>query len=87
VKGGIKKISEISPHDEVESLDLETGKVIYIKPSRVLCNPTENSPKLKLTFDDGTEYICTEDHLFYTKNRKWVKACELSEEDDLEVPA
>jgi hypothetical protein len=86
IRGGTKKISEITPDDEVASFDEETGNVVYTKPSRVLCNPTENSPKMKLTFDDGTEYICTEDHLFYTKNRKWVKACELSEDDDFEVP-
>lgn len=83
VRGGTKRVSEITPEDEVESLDTSTGKTVYVRPSRVLKNPTENMPKMRLTFEDGSEVVCTESHLFYTKNRGWVKACELTGEDDL----
>jgi hypothetical protein len=82
-KAGDKRISEVTPDDEVATVALETGEVLYVKPERVLCNPTTTSPKLRLTFEDGHEVVCTEDHLFHTKNRGWVKAVDLTEEDDL----
>jgi DNA polymerase III alpha subunit len=36
-----------------------------------------------LKTDDGREITCTPDHLFFTENRGWVAADELTEEDDL----
>ena len=39
------------------------------------------------TFDNGTSITCTADHRFYTSNRGWVAACELTSDDDvLECP-
>lgn len=83
VKGGIKKISDITTQDLVKSLDISTGETIYVKPNLVLRNPTENSPKIRLTFSDGSSVVCTAYHLFMTKNRGWVKACDLLDSDDL----
>jgi len=82
-KVGDKRISEITPEDEVATYILETGKTTYIKPEHIMCNPTITSPKLRLTFDDGHDVTCTEDHLFYTHNRGWVKAVDLTEDDEL----
>ena len=38
---------------------------------------------LELEFDDGYKVKCTPDHKFLTKNRGWVEAKDLMEEDDL----
>lgn len=38
---------------------------------------------LELEFDNGKKIKCTKDHKFLTKNRGWVEAQYLSEEDDL----
>lgn len=38
---------------------------------------------LELEFDDGRIIRCTKDHEIYTLNRGWVKANELSEEDEI----
>lgn len=38
---------------------------------------------IKLILENGREIICTPEHLFLTKNRGWVKAIDLEEDDDL----
>lgn len=38
---------------------------------------------LELEFDDGRKVRCTEDHKFLTKNRGWVEARNLTEDDNL----
>lgn len=40
---------------------------------------------VKLFFDNGEEIICTVNHLILTKNRGWVKAQDLTEEDDFVI--
>lgn len=42
---------------------------------------------LELEFDDGTIVSCTKDHKILTKNRGWVTAEELTENDELEKVA
>ena len=66
---GAKKISEITVDDEVLSLNQNTGEFVYIRPETVLCNPTNNSSKVRVTFEDGSTVDCTEDHKFLTSNR------------------
>jgi hypothetical protein len=39
---------------------------------------------LELEFDDGYKVKCTPDHKFLTKNRGWIEAQNLNEEDELE---
>ena len=80
---GSKPISKLTLDDLIETVDVGTGVVRYSKPSAVLCNPTDEMDKLALTFSDGTVVKCTCDHLFYTTNRGWVKARDLTPEDDL----
>lgn len=38
---------------------------------------------LELEFDEGRKVRCTKDHRFLTKNRGWVEAVHLAEDDDL----
>ena len=38
---------------------------------------------MKLILENEREIICTPEHLFLTKNRGWVKAIDLEEDDDL----
>lgn len=38
---------------------------------------------LELTFENGITLVCTNDHLIKTSNRGWVKAIDLSEDDDI----
>lgn len=38
---------------------------------------------LELEFDDGRKVKCTKDHKFLTKNRGWVEAQQLTEDDEL----
>jgi hypothetical protein len=82
-KTGDKRIADITPNDEVQTFDVKVGIYQYVHPERVLCNPTSDKPKMQLTFEDGSVVVCTEDHLFFTKNRGWVRAIELTGGDDL----
>lgn len=38
---------------------------------------------LKLTFDDGSEVKCTDNHLFYNAQKEWIKAGDLKVGDNL----
>lgn len=38
---------------------------------------------LELEFDDGKKISCTKEHKFLTKNRGWIEAQQLTEDDDL----
>jgi hypothetical protein len=38
---------------------------------------------IELVFDDGKKLVCTADHLLLTKNRGWVEAQHLVENDEL----
>lgn len=38
---------------------------------------------IELMFDDGKRLVCTADHTLLTKNRGWVEAQDLTEDDDL----
>lgn len=42
-----------------------------------------NKEVIKLTFDNDTDLICTEDHMLLTKNRGWIQASLLNETDIL----
>ena len=72
--GSYKAIKDIVPGDKVLSYDENTGE---FKPS-VVSRLNENMPKpmVKVTFEDGTDVLCTEDHLFMT-SEGWVEAKKL----------
>lgn len=38
---------------------------------------------IKIYFDNNTTLICSEDHMILTKNRGWVKALDLNENDNI----
>jgi intein/homing endonuclease len=81
---GPKKISDITPNDQVLSYDIEKDKFEFINPE--WCVETLHSAekkKIEIEFEDGSLIKCTEDHEFYTTNRGWVKAKDLTEEDDI----
>jgi len=42
-----------------------------------------NKSWVEVKLEDGTKYKMTEDHEVHTTNRGWVKAGELTEEDDI----
>lgn len=46
-------------------------------------NHTQDKNFVELTFDSGETITCTDDHEFFTKNRGWVMAKNLTEKDDL----
>ena len=78
--GGATKISDLRPGDLVLSKD-DCG--FYYQPvEEVLCNSTEQSPKLELEFEDGSKIICTENHEFLTQ-RGYIKASELLDADEI----
>jgi len=83
-KNGDKKISDITIRDEVLSYDKDADTFCYIKPEKIIKNSSKDVKKLKLTFADGSVVKCTADHEFYTKNRGWVMAKDLTDTDDIQ---
>lgn len=59
--GSYKKIADLSDNDLVMSLNLET-KVFEEKPARILS--TKESEVYKVTLEDGSTVMVTEDHPF-----------------------
>lgn len=82
-KFGEKKISELTYDDEVLTRK-ENGEYEFRKPSNIVETPSEGKEKIELEFEDGHKVQCTKDHKFLTKNRGWVEAQDLTEEDDIE---
>jgi hypothetical protein len=64
----------------VKSFDPNTGKIIDAKMDNVHCTRTVEK-YLELEFEQGVVIKCTEDHKFYTANRGWVEARDLTEDD------
>lgn len=73
---GNKKISTLTLDDEILTYEEESGIYYFTKPRAIFENNVEEIPKLKLTFSDGSEVICTENHKFLTQ-RGWVEAKDL----------
>lgn len=73
-------ISEIVVGTYVNSYDLTQNEFVPQKVLKVLNNGV-GKEWCKLIFDDR-EIICTKDHLFYTKNRGWIAANDLTEIDE-----
>lgn len=81
---GDKRIDTLDPTDEVLSYNMETGQYEYVNPAWVIPTPhSAEKTKLELQFEDGSVIQCTEDHEFFTNNRGWVKAKDLTEDDDV----
>ena len=80
-KNGYKKISKINENDFVLSFNHKNGKFEYKKVKKSI-NRNLSKKWVKLIFDNGKEIICTEDHKIFTKNRGYVEAKDLNENDE-----
>ena len=82
-KLGDKKISELVYTDEVLSFNTELNQFEYTCPSVIAETPSSHRDKIELEFEDGTFVRCTADHKFFTNNRGWVEAKDLTEVDEI----
>lgn len=81
---GPKKISELSKDDRVLTYHILEKRYEYVNPLWVIPTPhSSEKKKIKLTFEDGSEVFCTEDHKFHTENRGWIEAKDLTESDNI----
>ena len=60
-----------------EGITLLSDKEVY----SIIQDYTDSLIELEL--EDNTVIRCTPEHLFYTKDGRWVKACDLTENDEL----
>lgn len=73
-------ISDINIGDQVLSYDIENDNFVE-KEVYHIENDMSDKKWIKLTFDNNSYIECTDDHKFYTKNRGWVEAKYLTEND------
>lgn len=71
-------ISTIKPGDSVKDANGDNQFVTQVFRYQV------DEELFELEFDNGKKIRCTKDHKFLTKNRGWVEAQHLTEEDDLQ---
>ena len=76
-----KSINEIQIKDTVISHDGSINLVELIQEYEI------DEEVLELNFANGSSFTCTVDHLILTKNRSWVQARNLTEEDEIVIVA
>ncbi|XDD51899.1 Hint domain-containing protein [Leptospira sp. WS92.C1] len=76
---GLVRIEKIEVEDEVLAFHPETKDQSLKRVVRLFRN--ENSELLKINFGDGEEVVSTPGHRFFTSNRGFVLASELTTED------
>lgn len=82
--GEERVISEINVGDMILSYQEKTNNLQAAKVEAILVQEISNNLDwFELTFDNGRTLSCTEDHPILTRNKGWVKACNLSKEDDI----
>ncbi len=74
-------IKDIKKGMNVLSYDFDTNEYITNEVKNVW-NKDLNKDWILLEFDNNTTIECTMDHKFYTKNRGWVEAQYLNENDE-----
>jgi major membrane immunogen (membrane-anchored lipoprotein) len=84
-KDGNKKIKDVTTEDYVATYDETMDSFHWVQPIFAGETPTANKQKIELTLENGKVIQCTADHKFYTTNRGWVEAQDLTEEDDIKV--
>lgn len=84
-KDGDKQIQDITINDYVMTYDIEQDVYRWVKPKFAGRTFSAHKQKIELTLENGKTIKCTEDHEFYTSNRGWVKAKDLTEEDDIQM--
>jgi len=84
---GDKKITDIKVGDLVLSYNTKTGEFENKKVLETFVNhPSSNSAKMyRIELENGRTLELTGNHPVYTTNRGWVRAEELTEEDDLKL--
>lgn len=78
-----KQIKDLVEGDVVLSYDLETHVFVPDEILEVIRTPNDNSNWMELIFDNGRTVKCTENHKFLSKNRGWVEARDLTQNDDI----
>ncbi len=76
--GLTKAIEDIEVGDEVIAHDGTFQKVV------ATLQFDRDEEIIELEFDNGVNIKCTKDHKFFTKNRGWVRADKLTEEDEFD---
>jgi hypothetical protein len=82
---GYKEIQEIKCGDKVWSVNEETNERELKEVKKVFENRSISKELIEIELENGKSINCTPNHLLFTKNRGWVKAGELTLEDDLEL--
>ena len=77
---GVKMAGEIQEGDQVISFSLDTGKV---EIDLVTAIGQRDTDELYVIEVDGQTVTVTGEHPFYTRNRGWVEAKDLTEDDEL----
>ena len=77
---GLKMAGEIQEGDKVISFSLDTGQV---EIDLVTATAQRDTDELYVIEVDGQNVTVTGEHPFYTKNRGWVEAQHLTEDDEL----
>lgn len=77
---GLKKAGEIQEGDQVISFSLDIEKV---ETDLVTVIGQRDTDELYVIEVDGQSVTVTGEHPFYTKNRGWVEAKHLTEDDEL----
>ena len=75
--GSMKAVEKIRVGEEVVSHDDSVNKVTDTLSYKV------DEELVELEFENGKTITCTKDHEFFTTNRGWVKAGELTGDDDV----
>jgi len=84
-KDGDKRIIDVTVDDYVLTFDEKTNNYNWVQPSFAGMTATADKQKIELTLETGKTIKCTADHKFYTTNRGWVEAQDLTEEDDIQT--
>lgn len=82
----IGDIVENNINCSVKSFNTDTNEIEYKEISGWFKNNTTNSSYVELTFEDKKTIRtikCTDNHKFYTQNRGWVQAKDLTEDDEI----
>ena len=77
---GLKRAGEIQEGDQVISFSLDTGQ---LETDLVTVIGQRDTDELYVIEADGQSVTVTGEHPFYTKNRGWVEARHLTEDDEL----
>jgi intein/homing endonuclease len=70
---------------KVMSKNLETNELEFKEVERAWITKEDADSMEIEDIDTGFKIICTPDHLIFTKNRGWVEAQELKEDDILDI--